>query len=272
MEKKTILVSGATDGIGKQTAWTLARMGANVLVHGRDKQKGIRVMDEFTRDTCNENLSLYIADFSSLGDVRRMAEEIKREQSELNVLVNNAGGFFKERQLNADGLEMTFVINHLAPFLLTRLLEDLLTKSAPARVETVASVAHRDLKALDWGNLQGEKSYDPFDAYALSKLASICVMNELAGRLAGSGVTVNTLHPGVIDTKLLRMSYNMEGASVVEGAETSIYLATSPEVEGVSGKYFSHKVEKPISDLAKDPQVQKRFWELSESLIAPYLK
>lgn len=272
MNRQTILVTGATDGIGRQTAWTLARMGAKVLIHGRDKQKGIRVMDEFTRDTCNENLSLYIADFSSLGDVRRMADELKREQSELTVLINNAGGFFNERQLNGDGLEMTFTVNHLAPFLLTRLLEGLLTKSAPARVVTVASVAHRNLKALDWDNMQGEKSYDPFDAYALSKLASICVMNELAGRLAGSGVTVNTLHPGVIDTKLLRMSYKMEGASVVEGAETSIYLATAPEVEGVTGKYFSHKVEKSISDLAKDPQVQKKFWELSECLIAPYLK
>lgn len=272
MNKQTILVTGATDGIGRQTAWTLARMGAKVLIHGRDKQKGIRVIDELTRNTCNENLMLYIADFSSLADVRRMADEIKREQTQLHVLINNAGSFFKEHQLNADGLEMTFVVNHLAPFLLTRLLQDLLEKSAPARVVNVASGAHRNLKELDWDNLQGEKSYNPFDAYALSKLASICVMNELAGRLAGSGVTVNSLHPGVINTKLLRMSYNMEGASVEEGAETSVYLATAPEVEGVSGKYFSRKVEKPISDLAMDPQVQQKFWELSESLIAPYLK
>jgi NAD(P)-dependent dehydrogenase (short-subunit alcohol dehydrogenase family) len=272
MNRQTILVTGATDGIGRQTAWTLARTGARVLIHGRDKQKGIRVIDELTRDTCNEKLSLYIADFSSLADVRRMAGDIKREQSRLDVLINNAGGFYREHQLNTDGLEMTFVVNHLAPLLLTRLLEDLLKASAPARVVTVASGAHRNLKAIDWDNLQGKKAYDPFDAYALSKLASVCVMNELADRLAGSGVTVNTLHPGVIDTKLLKMSYDMEGASVVEGAETSIYLATAPEVEGVTGKYFSHKAERSISDLAKDAKNQHRFWELSEKLVAPYLK
>jgi NAD(P)-dependent dehydrogenase (short-subunit alcohol dehydrogenase family) len=272
MEKKTILVTGATDGIGKQTAWVLARTGASVLIHGRDQQKTIQVLDELTRDTCNGNLALYIADYSSLSGVRRMADEIKREQKQLHVLINNAGSFFKERQLNADGLEMTFVVNHLAPFLLTRLLLELLQASAPARVVTVASNAHRNLKEIDWDNLQGEKSYNPFDAYALSKLASICVMQELAARMEGMGVTINTLHPGVIDTKLMRMSYNVKGAGVQEGAETSVFLATAPEVEGVTGKYFSHKVEKPVSDLAQDPQVRRRFWELSERLIAPYLK
>lgn len=271
MESKTILVTGATDGIGRQTASQLARQGARVLIHGRDRQKGIRVLDELNRETCNENLALYIADFASLEDVRRMADEIKREQTHLHVLVNNAGGFFKERQLNTDSLEMTFVVNHLAPFLLTRLLQDLLISSAPARVVSVASGAHRNLKELDWDNLQGEKSYDPFDAYALSKLAGICVMNELAARLQGKGVTVNTLHPGVIDTKLLRMSYNMEGASVEEGAETSVFLASAPEVEGVTGIYFSHKAERPISDLAQNPANQRRFWELSEQLIAPFI-
>jgi len=272
MNNKTILVTGATDGIGRQTALELTRMGASVLVHGRDQQKGSLVLDGLNRETCNEKMALYIADFASLAEVQRLAEEIKREQPSLHVLINNAGGFFKERQLNADGLEMTFVVNHLAPFLLTRLLLDLLKASAPARVVTVASGAHRNLKELDWDNLQGEKSYDPFDAYALSKLASICVMNELAARLEGSRVTVNTLHPGVIDTKLLRMSYNMEGASVEEGAETSVYLASAQEMEGVTGRYFSHKAERPISDLARDAENVRRFWELSEKLIAPYLK
>jgi NAD(P)-dependent dehydrogenase (short-subunit alcohol dehydrogenase family) len=271
VKDKTILVTGATDGIGRQTALDLARMGAHVLIHGRSKEKGIRVLDELNRETCNEKLALYVADFSSLADVRRMADEIKREQSQLHVLVNNAGSFFKGHKLNADGLEMTFVVNHLASFLLTNLLLDLLKESAPARVVTVASGAHRNLKVIDWENLQGEKSYDEFDAYALSKLASVCTMNELADRLAGSGVTVNTLHPGVIETKLLRMSYNMQGASVEEGAQTSVYLATEPEVEGVTGKYFSHKVEKPISDLAGDPQNRKRFWDISEALTAKYM-
>lgn len=271
INSKTILVTGATDGIGKQTALELARMGARVLVHARDKQKGVKVLNELNRETCNEKLALYIADFSSLADVHRMADEIKREQSQLHVLVNNAGNFYKERQINNDGLEITFLVNHLAPFLLTNLLLDLLKDSAPARVVTVASSAHHNLKALDWENLQGEISYNGFDAYALSKLANICCMNELAHRLDGSRVTVNSLHPGVIDTKLLRSSYDLQGDSVEEGACTSVYLASSPEVEGLSGKYFSSMKEKSTSDLARDTENQHKFWKISMELVAQYL-
>ena len=270
MMDKTILVTGATDGIGKQTALEFARMGARVLIHGRDQEKGARVLAELNRETCNEKLALYIADFSSLADVRRMADEIKREQSELHVLVNNAGNFYMKRQLSKDGYEMTLAINHLAPFLLTNLLLDLLKASAPARIVTVASVAYRSTKTIDWNNLQGEKFYNPFDAYSLSKLANIYFMNELAERLAGTNVTANTLHPGVVDTKLLRKSYELEGISVEEGAQTSVYLAASPEVEGVSGRFFSNKVEKSFSDLALDPDNRCRFWELSENLTAKF--
>ena len=272
MNNKTILVTGATDGIGRQTALDLARMGARVLVHGRDKDKGAQVLSELNRETCNENLILYLADFSSLADIRRMADEIKREQTELHVLVNNAGNFYKDRQLSKDGFEMTFAVNYLAPFLLTNLLLNLLKASAPARVVTVASSAHKTLKGgLDWDNLQGEKSYDGFEAYALSKLATVCFSNELAQRLSGSGVTSNSLHPGVIDTKLLRKSYAIEGSSVEEGAQNSVYLASAPEVEGVNGKYFSHMKERSISDLAADPATQRRFWELAEELTAPFM-
>jgi len=271
MKDKTILVTGATDGIGRQTALDLARMGARVLIHGRNKEKGIRVMDELNRETCNEKLALYVADFSSLQEVRRMADEIKREQSQLHVLINNAGSFFNDYEQNGDGLEMTFVVNHLASFLLTNLLLDLMKESTPARVITVESSAHRNIQEIDWENLQGEKSYNGFDAYALSKLASVCTMNQLAERLKGSGVTVNTLHPGVIDTKLLRMSYKLRGVSVEEGAETPVYLASEPEVEGVTGKYFGQKVEKRMSDLAMDPQNWKKFWDVSEALTAKYM-
>lgn len=272
IQSQTILVTGATDGIGKQTALELARMGVQVLVHGRDQAKGAGVLSELNRDTCNENLVLYIADYSSLAEVRRMTEEVKREQSRLHVLVNNAGTFYKERQLSADGFEMTFAINHLAPFLLTNLLLDLLKESAPARVVTVASNAHYNLKEIDWNNLQGGKSYDGYNAYALSKLANICCMNELARRLDGSGVTVNSLHPGVIDTKLLHRSYALEGASVEEGARTSVYLASSPEVEGVTGSYFSKMVQKNPSDLAVDPEVQRKFWEISMEMTRKFMR
>ena len=271
MNAKTILVTGATDGIGKQTAIKLARQGAKVLVHGRNKSKGATVLDEINRDNCNENLTLYLADFSSFASIKRMAEEIKREQSELHVLINNAGTFSKERLLTKDGLEMTFAVNHLAPFLLTILLLDLLKASTPARIVDVASGAHRNITAIDFDNLQGEKSYDGFEAYGLSKLGNVLFTNELARRLVGSGVTANSLHPGVINTGLQRISYNLDGASVGEGARTSVYLATSPEVESITGRYYSRMAEKPTSDLAQDKSLQEKFWKVSEELLAGYL-
>jgi NAD(P)-dependent dehydrogenase (short-subunit alcohol dehydrogenase family) len=271
MNDKTILVTGATDGIGKQTAIELARQGAKVLIHGRDKARGAKVLNEINRDNCNENLALYLADFSSFEDIKRMAEEIKREQSSLHVLVNNAGTFSKEKLLTKDGLEMTFAVNHLAPFLLSMLLLDLLKSSAPARIINVSSGAHRNITEVDFGNLQAEKSYDGFDAYALSKLGNVLFTNELAKRLEGSGVTVNSAHPGVISTKMQRASYNLDGADVEEGARTSVYLATSPDVEGVTGKYYSRMTEKPTSDLAQDKALQKKFWKVSEELLAGYL-
>lgn len=268
---KTYLVTGATDGIGKQTALELARMGASVVIHGRDPQKAAQTLADLRDQSKNENISLAIADFSSLSQVSAMAEQITREHKALQVLINNAGNFFKERQLSVDGWELSWAVNHLAPFLLTMLLLEVLQANTPARVVTVASGAHHNLKMVDWENLQGEKVYDGFDAYALSKLASICCMNELARQVDGSRVTVNTLHPGVIDTKLLRSSYNLEGASVEEGAQTSMYLATADEVEGISGKYFSRKIQKPVSVLASDEQIQRRFWEISMEMIHPFL-
>jgi len=271
MAKKTILVTGATDGIGRQTATELARLGHKVLIHGRDKERGVRTMDEINRDSCNENLTLYLADFSDFEAVKCMAEEILREQSDLYVLVNNVGSFSKQRILNIDGYELTFAVNHLAPFLLTILLLDLIKSSGPSRIVNVASGAHRSIREIDFDNLQGQKYFNGYDAYSLSKLANILFTNELARRMESSGVTANSLHPGVIDTKLLRMSYAMDGANLEEGAHTSVFLAVSPEVEGVSGTYYSTMVEKPTSTLAQDHDLQKRFWKVSEKLLEKYL-
>lgn len=271
MQTKTILVTGATDGIGKRIALELARQGHAVLVHGRDRCKGIQVLESINRNTCNEKLALYLADFSSLDEIRDMAQDLKREQDSLDVLINNAGNFYRERQLNENGLEMTFVVNYLAPFLLTLLLLDKIKDSAPARIVNVASTTHRNVRKVDFANLQGEKNYNGYDAYALSKLGSILFTNALARRLAGSSVTVNALHPGVIDTKLLRKGWGSAGADVEEGARTSIYLATSPEAEGVSGKYFSRMREQSPSDLAQDEELQEKFWEVSRELVSSYL-
>jgi len=272
MENKTILVTGGTDGIGKETALQLARMGARVLVHGRDKEKGANVLDGIKRDSCNEKVNLYLADFSSLADIKRMTEDIKREQSELHVLVNNAGNFYKECLVSSDGIEMTLAVNHLAPFLLTMLLLDLLKASAPARIVNVASSSHKLIKSVDLENLQGEKAYDGFTAYSLSKLGTVLFTRSLAGKLNGTGVTINSLHPGVVNTKLLRKSYDLDGTNVEEGAQTSVFLASSPKVEGVSGKYYQSMRERPASDLSQDQVLQDAFWDLSREMVSRFLE
>ena len=271
MENKTVLVTGGTGGIGRETARQLARMDARVLVHGRDKGKGAHVLDEIRRDTCNEKISLYIADFSSLADIKRMSEDIKREQAELHVLVNNAGNFYCERLLSSDGIEMTLAVNHLAPFLLTMLLLDLLKASAPARIVNVASSSHKLIKSVDLENLQGETNYDGFTAYSLSKLGNVLFTQSLADKLNGTGVTVNALHPGVVNTKLLRKSYDLNGISVEEGAQTSVYLVSSPEVEGVSGKYFKNMRERTASEFSQDRNFQDAFWKLSKEMVSQFL-
>jgi len=272
MENKTVLVTGGTDGIGRETALQLARMGARVLVHGRDKEKGAQVLDKIIRDTCNEKVSLYLADFSSMADVKRMAEDIKRECTELNVLVNNAGNFYRDRLLSSDGVEMTMAVNHLAPFLLTMLLLDLLKTSAPARIVNVASSSHKLIKSVDLEDLQSKSNYDGFTAYSLSKLGNILFTQSLADRLNETSVTANALNPGVVNTKLLRKSYHLDGTSVEEGAQTSVYLASSPEVEGVSGKYYKNMREHPASDLSQDQNLQEAFWEVSKEMVSQFLE
>lgn len=272
MISKTILVTGATDGIGQQTAKELAQMGHKVLIHARDQKKGTKVISEINRASCNENLVLYISDFADFASVVKMANEIKREQERLDVLINNAGTFSRGRVVTRDGNELTFQVNHLAPFLLTNLLLDLINGSSPARIVNVSSSAHRSASESYFDDLQGERSYDGFRAYDFSKLANILFTNELAERLAGSGVTANSLNPGTIDTKLLRMSYDLDGRSVEDGARLSIHLATSPDVEGITGKYFSSMREKQPAEHALNKVLQKKLWEISEALTANFLK
>ncbi|MDD1758857.1 MAG: SDR family oxidoreductase [Methanotrichaceae archaeon] len=265
---KRILVTGSTDGIGKQTALGLARMGANVLLHGRDKGRVLKVRDEIAQETDNHQLDVFIADLSSQKQVLNLAAEVADRHEHLHVLVNNAGTYSTERILTEDGLEMTFSVNYLAPFLLTRQLLELLKKSAPSRIVNVASIAHWNAN-VDWNNTQGEKYFDGFQAYALSKLGVVLFTYELAKRLKGTGVTVNCLHPGVVRTKLLRAGFGaIQGITPEEGARTSIYLASSSDLENVSGKYFESGRQVRSSPLSNDNALQEKFWKMSEKLVA----
>jgi NAD(P)-dependent dehydrogenase (short-subunit alcohol dehydrogenase family) len=266
MNGKVILITGSTDGIGKQTALQLARLGATVLLHGRNHERGLSALYEIRSQTGNKNNDFFIADLSSLNQVRRLAEEVQQKYERLDVLINNAGVFMNERILTEDGLETTFAVNHLSHFLLTLLLLDTLKKSAPSRIINVSSIAQRNA-TVDFDNLLGEKRFGGYEAYALSKLANVLFTNELAKRLEGTGVTVNSLHPGVITTKLLSTGFNIAGASLEEGAATSVYLARSPDVAGVSGKYFISKRESAPSKFAENPEFRRAFWEASEKLV-----
>jgi NAD(P)-dependent dehydrogenase (short-subunit alcohol dehydrogenase family) len=262
---KTILITGSTDGIGKQTALELAESGARILLHGRNQKEVEATVKEISANTHNHNIDFFISDLSSLSQVRELADAIKSKYNSLEILINNAGVFMNDLIITEDGYEMTFTVNHLAPFLLTHLLLDLLKRNPKSRIITVSSIAHQRGK-LEFDNLHGEKLFDGYGAYSLSKLANILFTYELADRLAGTGITVNCFHPGVITTKLLRQGFRMTGDSLKEGAETAVYLASSLEVENVSGKYFFKK--KPISSspLTYDTKLRKKFWELSEQL------
>jgi NAD(P)-dependent dehydrogenase (short-subunit alcohol dehydrogenase family) len=267
MNNKVILVTGSTDGIGKQTALDFARKGATVLLHGRNPSLGKTVLEQIKKTSQNDNVSLFIADFTSLKRVRRLADEILDKHSKLDVLVNNAGVYMRDRQLTEDGYEVTFAVNHLAPFLLTNLLLDLLKKNAPSNIVNVSSMAHQGAR-LDLNDLHGEKRFDPYDAYAKSKLANLLFTYELASRLRDSGVTVNALHPGVIATKMLRAGFgSMGGRPVEDGAARIAYLIDTPGVESMSGKYFVDDKEQTSSSQSRDEKLQKQFWALSEKLV-----
>ena len=265
MQGKIVLVTGATDGIGKQTAIKLARMGAQVVVHGRRVQRCKDALADIAATSGRNDLRYIVADFSLLDEVRQMADELRRDYDRLDVLINNAGVFMKRRVLTDENFEMSFCVNHLAPFLLTLRLLPLLRTSAPARIVTVSSMAHHRGK-VDFKNLQGEKSFRNMQIYSNAKLANVMFTFELAERLAGSGVTATCLHPGVIATKLLYVAFDLPGDNPSAGAETPVYLASSPEAVEANGVYFRDCAPSHHSPLADDADLRREFWEVSEIL------
>ena len=265
MHGKTVLVTGATDGIGKQTALKLARLGALVVIHGRRVERCKDALADIAAASGRNDLRTITADFSQLDEVRRMTDEIRRDYERLDVLINNAGVFMRRRTLTDEGFEMSFCVNHLAPFLLTLRLLPLLRASVPARIVTVSSMAHRRGE-MDFKNLQGEKSFRNMTIYSNAKLANVLFTFELAKRLAGSGVTATCLHPGVIDTKLMHVAFDLPGESPSVGAKTPVFLAASPEAAEANGVYFQDCTPSSHSPLADDADLRREFWEISEYL------
>jgi NAD(P)-dependent dehydrogenase (short-subunit alcohol dehydrogenase family) len=272
MTGKVCIVTGASAGIGKQTAIGLARLGAVVVMLCRDRDRGEAAQREIKQKSGNDSIELMICDLGSQNSIRQFANEFKQRHDRLDVLVNNAGVLLRERSLTQDGIETTFAINHLGYFLLTNLLFDLLKQSAPSRIVNVASAAHNYGKLNIAGWVTGA-DYSAFSAYANSKLANVLFTYELARRLEGTKVTANCLHPGAVGTNLFRGLPKLLQAAIAlvtigpeRGARTSIYLASSPEVEGVSGKYFARRRPESSSPASYDEQAAQRLWDVSEEL------
>ena len=272
---KLCLVTGGTSGIGQVTARELARMGADVVITARTQEKLSRSIEKLRAGSGSSKVSGLVADLSSQDQVRALVAQFKANYPRLDVLVNNAGAIYFRRYLSVDGIEMNFAGNHLAYFLLTNLLLDLIIDSSPARIINVSSSSHNG-QVIDFDDLECQHDYQFMAAYGKSKLANILFTNELARRLEGSGVTVNALHPGLVGTNiagnngwLLRFFlplWRVWAMSSEQGAETSIYLASSPDVEGVSGKYFYQKKAIPSSPYSGDRSVAKRLWDVSAQM------
>ncbi len=265
MTARTIVITGASDGIGASAARTLSKQGEQVVVVGRSAEKTAQVAKEIGADH-------YVADFAELAQVRRLAEQLKEKYPRIDVLANNAGGIMGRRELTVDGHEKTFQINHLAPFLLTHLLAERLKQSAPARVVTVSSDAQR-MGRIDFDDLQGERSWSGQRAYNQSKLANVLFTYELARRLRGHGVTANTLHPGIVRTglgaedpgRIQRMitPFMRLLKSPEEGAVTSIHLASATELDGVTGQFFAGRRPRRSSRRSYDEAAAARLWDVS---------
>ncbi len=276
MQGKICMITGANSGIGKATALGLAQMGATVVLVSRDRARGEEAQKEIKAKSGNDAIDLLLADLSSQQSIRQLVEDFKQRYTRLHVLINNAGVFALTWRETVDGLEMSFAVNVLAPFLLTNLLLDVIKASAPARIVNVSS-NQQEANHLKLDDLQLEKSYRPMRAYAQSKLAVVLFTYELARRLEGTGVTANCLHPGFVATNIAQRDLVLParlatklifrfGTSPEKGAKTSLYLATSPDVEGVTGKYFEKSVPRRSAPLSYDESLQQQLWKACAQL------
>jgi NAD(P)-dependent dehydrogenase (short-subunit alcohol dehydrogenase family) len=275
MNGKVCLVTGGNSGIGREIAVGLARLGATVVIVARDEGRGERAVAEIKRKTRSQNVGLIVADLSSMQSIRHLADEFMAKYSKLHVLINNAGVFLPKRIVTADGFESTFATNHLGHFLLTDLLLESIKASAPSRIINITSTAHKKAQ-IDFEDLMAGKKFSGSKAYGQSKLSNILFTYQLAKKLEGTGVTVNCLHPGGVRTGLAKKAgrrYSI-GIRIVgrllmspeKSAEAAIYLATSPDLEGVTGKYFSKGKEEKSSAESYDQARAERLWSVSAEL------
>jgi len=267
---KQVLITGATDGIGKQAAIDLAKIDYRVIVHGRDESSVNQAVNEIKEASGKEGLRGFSANLESLQEVKQLADQVRDQLDQLDILINNAGIFQKERETTQDGYEKTFQVNYLSHYLLTRLLLDVLRKSDSARVVNVSSMVHAT--AIDFDNLQGEQNFVGSQAYGISKLCNVLFTYKLARETGKENITCNCLHPGVISTKLLKQNYGDIGSAVQEGSENIVYVANSEKVEGVSGKYFVNQMPQSSATVSYEPGVQDELWEISEKMVSGYLK
>jgi retinol dehydrogenase 14 len=277
MTGKTVLITGATGGIGRAAAVALSSMGARIGITGRDRARAEYAAATIARESGNSAVDVFVADMSSQAEVRRLASEVLAAYPRLDVLLNNVGGFWAHRHATADGLEHTFALNHLAPFLLTSLLLERLKTSAPARVVTVSSGA-QSMGSIDFDDLMGDRKYSGQRAYNQSKLANVMFTYELAKRLEGTGVTATVLHPGITSTDFGREDQARGWGPLIavmrrfmkspdQGAETSVYLASSLGAEGLTGKYFANRTPKKTHRASYDAAITARLWQVSAELV-----
>lgn len=285
MVGKTVLITGGNTGIGKETAKDLAKRGARVLIACRSKERADSAADEIRQYSGSDNVAVYVLDLASLTSVRECAAKVMSKETRLDVLINNAGVMYLPNWKTKDGFEIQFGTNHLGHFLLTNLLLDLIKKSAPSRIINVSSMGHNFAGEFNFDNINSEQSFSPYDAYHRSKLANVLFTRELSKRMKGTGVTANSLHPGVVATELFRFKddkilpirlfltvvinlfFKPFIKTARQGAQTSIFLAVDPELENVTGKYFSDCAIANESKAGKDDEAAARLWKISEEMV-----